>query len=241
DDPRLRYALREDEERIATSILAILNSGSERAAVLRLEGEPAQSFLDVVQNTLDRGFFLDQGQNSKAHRLILKLSEACDKLPSSLFITGVTGRTEHAAFGGGFGDIYQASYDGKTVALKHIRTFHRDSEQRRIRLQFCREALVWQQLQHPFILPFIGIDRQTFPSSLCMVSPWMENGTVLKYLNDHGRADVDKLLMEIAQGLRYLHSRNIVHGDLRGANILITHEWSACLADFGLTSLSDAT
>ncbi|KAJ7817235.1 kinase-like domain-containing protein [Mycena leptocephala] len=118
-----------------------------------------------------------------------------------------------------------------------MRTFHRNAEQRRIRLQFCREALVWQNLRHSFILPFIGIDRETFPSSLCMVSPWMENGTVLKYLNDHGRAN----LSEIAEGLQYLHSRNIVHGDLRGANILITHEWSVCLADFGLTSLSDAT
>jgi hypothetical protein len=37
-------------------------------------------------------------------------------------------------FCGGFGDIYQASYNGKTVALKHIRTFHRDADQRRIRL-----------------------------------------------------------------------------------------------------------
>ncbi|KAJ7883964.1 kinase-like domain-containing protein, partial [Mycena leptocephala] len=225
DNPRLRDALREDEERIAKSILSILSSESERAAVLKLEGDSAQNFLDVVQNTLDRGFLIEKENNSKARRLILKLSEGCDRLPSSLFITGVTGRNEHAIFGGGFGDIYQASYAGKTVALKHIRTFHRNAEQRRIRLQFCREALVWQHLQHSFILPFIGIDRETFPSSLCMVSPWMENGTVLKYLNDHGRANVDKLLSEIAQGLQYLHSRNVVHGDLRGANILITHEW----------------
>ncbi|KAJ7731250.1 kinase-like domain-containing protein, partial [Mycena metata] len=107
--------------------------------------------------------------------------------------------------------------------------------------QFCREALVWQQLRHPYILPLFGIDRQTFPSSLCMVSPWMQHGTVLKYLNDHGRGNVDKLLSEIAQGLQYLHSQNIVHGDLRGSNILVTDDWSACLADFGLTSLSDAT
>ncbi|KAJ7886899.1 kinase-like domain-containing protein, partial [Mycena leptocephala] len=226
DNPRLRDALREDEERIAKTILAILSSESERAAVLKLEGDSAQNFLDVVQNTLDRGFLIEKENNSKARRLILKLSEACDRLPSSLFITGVTGRNEHAIFGGGFGDIYQASYAGKTVALKHIRTFHRNAEQRRIRLQFCREALVLQNLQHSFILPFIGIDRETFPSSLCMVSPWMENGTVLKYLNDHGRANVDKFLSEIAQGLQYLHSRNVAHGDLRGANILITHEWS---------------
>jgi serine/threonine protein kinase len=60
--------------------------------------------------------------------------------------------------------------------------------------QFYREALVWQGLDHPSVLPLFGIDRETFQGSLCMVSPWMENGTVLKYLNDHGRADVDKLV-----------------------------------------------
>ncbi|KAJ7224795.1 kinase-like domain-containing protein [Mycena rebaudengoi] len=173
--------------------------------------------------------------------MILKLSEACDKLPSSLFITGVSGRDHDATFGGGFGDIFQASYGGKTVALKRMRTFHRGPELRRIRLQFCREALIWQDLKHPYILPMLGIDRESFPSSLCMVSPWMENGTVLNYLEEHGRKDVDRLLWEVAQGLEYLHSRNIVHGDLRGANILITQDWYACLADFGLTSFTDTT
>ncbi|KAF8212855.1 kinase-like domain-containing protein, partial [Mycena galopus ATCC 62051] len=186
------------------------------------------------------------------------LSEACDKLPSALFITGVVEHHSFPSFHGGFGDIYQASYAGATVALKHMRTFADGGEdQRRIRLvslhsscqpdfslfpnQFCREALVWQRLQHPHILPFIGIDREAFPPSLCMVSPWMEHGTVLKYLSDHGRSNVDKLLSEIAQGLQYLHSQNLVHGDLRGTNILITDGWKACLADFGLSSFSNAT
>lgn len=60
--------------------------------------------------------------------------------------------------------------------------------------QFCREALVWQTFQHKYILPLIGIDRETFPLSFCMVSPWMKHGTVLKYLTERGRADVDKLV-----------------------------------------------
>ncbi|KAJ7224830.1 kinase-like domain-containing protein, partial [Mycena rebaudengoi] len=107
--------------------------------------------------------------------------------------------------------------------------------------KFCREALIWQQFEHPYILPMLGLDRESFSPSLCMVSPWMENGTVLKYLEEHGRQDVDRLLWEVAQGLEYLHSRNVVHGDLRGANILITQDWSACLADFGLTSFTEAT
>ncbi|KAJ7145880.1 kinase-like domain-containing protein, partial [Mycena epipterygia] len=174
-------------------------------------------------------------------RIIRKLSESCDKLPSALFITGVSGREEHPTFGGGYGDIYRASYNNKPVALKHMRHFLRGSELHRIRLKFCREALVWRDLHHPNILPFIGIDRESFSSSLSMVSPWMEHGTILKYLEVHGRANMDKLLFEIAQGLQYLHSRNIVHGDLRGTNILINEEWSACLTDFGLSVFSNAT
>ncbi|KAJ7106274.1 kinase-like domain-containing protein, partial [Mycena epipterygia] len=159
-------------------------------------------------------------------------------LPSSLFITGITDHDDQPTFHGGFGDVYRASYGDKTVALKRIRMFqvNSDSESKRIRQQFCREALVWQRLQHEYILPLIGIDRETFSSSFCMVSPWMKHGTVLKYLSLRGRADVDRLLLQVAEGLRYLHSMNIVHGDLRGMNILVSDDLNACLADFGLTS-----
>ncbi|KAJ6549883.1 kinase-like domain-containing protein, partial [Mycena capillaripes] len=100
-----------------------------------------------------------------------------------------------------------------------------------------KEALIWEGLHHPFILPFLGIDSDTFPSALCMVSPWMENGTALQYLEDHGPAEVDRLLLETAEGLTYLHSMNIVHGDLRGNNILISDNFRVCLSDFGLANI----
>ncbi|KAJ7729367.1 kinase-like domain-containing protein [Mycena olivaceomarginata] len=180
---------------------------------------------------------------SRARRLVVRLSAASDQLPSSLFITGVTGHDDQPTFRGGFGDVYRASYGGNTVALKRIRIFqlNTQSELKRIRLQFCREALVWRTLQHEYILPLIGIDRETFPLSFCMVSPWMKHGTVLKYLSQHRRANVDKLLLQVAEGLGYLHSMNIVHGDLRGTNILVSDELNACLADFGLTSVIAAS
>ncbi|KAJ7490144.1 kinase-like domain-containing protein [Mycena galericulata] len=107
--------------------------------------------------------------------------------------------------------------------------------------KFYREALIWKDLRHPYILSFIGIDRDSFPPSLCMVSPWMEHGTVLDYLKEYGYANVNRLLFEIAQGLEYLHSHNVVHGDLRGSNILINDDWSACLTDFGLSRFTDTT
>ncbi|KAJ7233192.1 hypothetical protein C8J57DRAFT_167844 [Mycena rebaudengoi] len=50
DDPKVRDALREDERRLAAYILSILESKSSKESVFKLDGDPAQSFLDVVQN-----------------------------------------------------------------------------------------------------------------------------------------------------------------------------------------------
>ncbi|KAJ7742169.1 kinase-like domain-containing protein, partial [Mycena maculata] len=171
------------------------------------------------------------------------LSAASDGLPSSLFITGVTDSEDQPTFHGGFGDVYRASYGGKRVALKRIRMFqvNSNSEFKGIRLQFCREALVWQMLQHEYVLPLIGIDRETFSLLFSMVSPWMKHDTVLQYLSHHGRTDVDRLLLQVAEGLGYLHSMNIVHGDLHGINILVSDDLNVCLADFGLTTIIAAS
>ncbi|KAJ7323987.1 hypothetical protein DFH08DRAFT_347333 [Mycena albidolilacea] len=108
-----------------------------------------------------------------ARRLMQKLSEARDQLPTSLFIIGVHDPDEHPTFAGGFAHVYRVSYDSKHVAFKRIRTFTPDSTNPK-RMQLCKKALVWQGLRHASILPFLGIDRHTFPSSLCMVSPWFE-------------------------------------------------------------------
>ncbi|KAG7091225.1 hypothetical protein E1B28_010276 [Marasmius oreades] len=241
EDARIREALQKDEHEIAGLLDAISHSEVSKAAVLRLEGEDAQKFLDVVQDVLDKAYLLNQDDNARARRLLVKLSETCDKLPLSLFIKGVERADEQATFGGGFGDVYRASYNGQYVALKRMRIFSRDPGLPNIRRRFCKEALIWQQLKSSFVVPFLGIDAETFPSFLCMVSPWMRHGTVLKHLADHGRNGVDKRLYEVAQGLSYLHSQKIAHGDLRGSNILINDEWQACLTDFGLTVFDDAT
>ncbi|KAF9034716.1 kinase-like protein [Hymenopellis radicata] len=144
-------------------------------------------------------------------------------------------------FGGGFGDIFRGTYQGAVVAVKRIRIFQTDTDLPKKRRKFCQEALTWQSLKHAYIVPFLGIVGEEFPTALCMVSPWMRHGTVLKHLADNGRASVNKRLYEISQGLEYLHSQHIVHGDLRGCNILINDSWQACLTDFGLTVFHDAT
>jgi hypothetical protein len=116
---------------------------------MQLQDDDAQNFMDVVQNvraclrdglyslyhpqTLHKGL-LNDAEYTGAQRIIRKLSEASERLPSSLFITGVTGREEWPSSGGGFADVYRGYYDGKPVALKLLRQFIRGEELRTIRL-----------------------------------------------------------------------------------------------------------
>ncbi|KAJ7587317.1 kinase-like domain-containing protein, partial [Mycena floridula] len=107
---------------------------------------------------------------------------------------------------------------------------------------FCKEALIWRQLKHPNILPFWGISKTVFPDKLCLVAPWMEAGNIISYLEAYPTADRKSLLLQVASGLVYLHERQpvVVHGDIRGANILINSQGHAFLADFGLAILADS-
>jgi len=144
---------------------------------------------------------------------------------------------------GAFADIYRARHlEGKEVALKKIRVFQVD-ERFKVHKMLCNEALMWKQLNHQHILPFIGLDSRTFPGFICMVSPWMEHGTIIRHIKNTNPSagEMDRYVSEIAQGVEYLHSQNIVHGDLRGANIFVDKGWGIRIADFGLSVFSDAT
>ena len=50
----------------------------------------------------------------------------------------------------------------------------------------CREALLWRQLHHPYVLPFLGLGGDPSNGTIHMLSPWMENGSLSKYLEKSG-------------------------------------------------------
>ncbi|KAJ7721128.1 hypothetical protein B0H16DRAFT_1896611 [Mycena metata] len=78
NDPTLRTALRTDGEQLAAHSVSMFESNSLETAVLGLEGDSAQRFMDAVQDALDKGFLMAHEQSSKARRIIRKLSESCD-------------------------------------------------------------------------------------------------------------------------------------------------------------------
>ena len=84
-------------------------------------------------------------------------------------------------------------------------------------------------MKHPNIVPFLGIVN----APLQLVSKWMSGGNIIGYTKQHPRADRLALvcypllydanpslrykLLDVAEALKYLHSRHVVHGDLKGA------------------------
>ncbi|KZT55380.1 kinase-like protein [Calocera cornea HHB12733] len=170
-------------------------------------------------------------------------------------------RTPWQTSQGGFGRVYKVGLtklgakvwgDG-AVAVKVLHDYKWNPKQRL--MLGLREAWVWSQLGHKNILPFWGIaDYKDLcpgsPSQLCMFSPWAPFGNVEEFLKTSGDKGVKlPFLLDIARGVDYLHSVKptpILHGDLKGSNVLVvvnrgnTNGWAlqAQLSDFGLSKMA---
>ncbi|KAF5391138.1 hypothetical protein D9757_003029 [Collybiopsis confluens] len=232
-ETRVYEAITSDEPQVANLIRVIVYSEDEKASALELKEKDAELFMDALEDVMS-GF--SESELLESRRLLIKLSKNSTNLPAYMFIDGVASVKDKNSFGGTFGDVYKSTYRNKPVALKRLRNFQQ-AESHRI----YREALIWQRLSHKFILPFLGIDAENFPRSPCMVSPWMPGGTVNQFLKRNPRINIDKMLFEIAQGIDHLHLQDICHGDIKGGNILIDENGQPKLADFGLTTVTDAT
>lgn len=61
-------------------------------------------------------------------RLLVKLSKASGQLPPSLLLRGVVCSDRDSVAGGGFADIFRATYNDQPVALKRLRAFQKGTD-----------------------------------------------------------------------------------------------------------------
>lgn len=130
--------------------------------------------------------------------------------------------------------------DGSRVAIKAARGAP-SSDELAIML-VLKEVHLWHKLDHENIIPVLGITTE-IDSTLSIVSPWIEQGDARHYV-ENAAIDPGPLMRGIAQGLHYLHTRPggaVFHGDLKGANVLISENGDALLADFGFSHLVNST
>ncbi|KAF7729263.1 hypothetical protein EC973_004793 [Apophysomyces ossiformis] len=134
---------------------------------------------------------------------------------------------------GQFGAVYRALnvQTGEIVAIKRIRVEDIDVNQ-----EMMQEVDLLKSMADPHIVQYIGFARDQH--HLNIVLEYVENGSLLSTLKAFGSLP-EKLVASYAQkvlhGLVYLHSHEVVHCDLKAANILTTKTGAVKLSDFGVS------
>ncbi|CAE6455991.1 unnamed protein product [Rhizoctonia solani] len=80
-----------------------------------------------------------------------------------------------------------------------------------------------------------------FQGRVGMVSKWMPNGNLQEYLLENKSADKNQLCEQVCKGVQYLHTKGMIHGDLKATNILVSSDGSAKLTDFDHSIISNCS
>ncbi|KAM7280182.1 hypothetical protein ACFE04_007316 [Oxalis oulophora] len=140
---------------------------------------------------------------------------------------------------GGFGTVYYGKLkDGRVVAVKRLH----DNNFKRAE-QFMNEIEILTHVRHPNLVTLYGCtSRQS--RELLLVYEYVPNGTIADHI--HKKQEKSGLLpwptrfkiaLETATALAYLHASDIIHRDVKSNNILLDHNFSVKVADFGLSRL----
>jgi serine/threonine protein kinase len=142
---------------------------------------------------------------------------------------------------GGMATVYKA-YDtrlDRNVAVKFIRTENLAPDLLEQSLKrFEREAKALGKLTHPNIVSVS--DYGQYEGRPYLVMEYLPGGTLKQKLGKPMPwREAIQLLLPIAEALDYAHSQNMIHRDVKPANILLTQRGQPMLTDFGIAKILD--
>ena len=106
--------------------------------------------------------------------------------------------------------------------------------------RFKREAAQGQKLRHNNLVRYLDSGEHLGLPFLCME---FCQGTVADIIQQQGRMTLRstlEIVRQMAEALQHLHSRNIIHRDVKPSNMLVRSNGSYCLGDFGIIQRIEA-
>ncbi|HEX4487936.1 MAG TPA: serine/threonine-protein kinase [Terriglobales bacterium] len=148
---------------------------------------------------------------------------------------------------GAMGVVYKARdpHIDRIVAIKTISLFDLEpADEREYRERFQQEARTAGRLTHPGIVAIFDVGADPETNAPYIVMEYIAGSSLTSVLaDDRGKLPLSpalRMVEEVAEALDYAHSEGVTHRDVKPANILLTPEGRAKLADFGIARLDQS-
>mgnify|MGYP002629758853 CR=1 FL=1 len=153
---------------------------------------------------------------------------------------------------GSFGKIFKATWNETAVAVKFLveydpkDRFHVDGlsgeqyqrqQTEKLMQTLEAEAEILSVMRHPNVVQYLGVC--TDPESMCIVTEYCGNGSLADVIRKKTLTwDMAmRMMLDAATGMLYLHSRDILHCDLKSNNILVDTHYRTKICDFNMSKL----
>nr|XP_043617947.1 mitogen-activated protein kinase kinase kinase YODA-like [Erigeron canadensis] len=138
---------------------------------------------------------------------------------------------------GSFGHVYVGfnSDSGEMCAMKEVTLFSDDAKSKECAKQLGQEVSLLSRLSHPNIVQYYG--SEMVDDKLYIYLEYVSGGSIYKLLQEYGQLGelaIRSYTRQILSGLAYLHAKNTIHRDIKGANILVDPNGRIKVADFGM-------
>lgn len=151
---------------------------------------------------------------------------------------------------GSFGSVYLALHaiTGELLAVKQVESpapganTANDNRKKSMIEALKREIGLLRDLKHPNIVQYLGCSSSG--DSLNIFLEYVAGGSVQTMLNSYGALPeplVRSFVRQILTGLSYLHGKDIIHRDIKGANILVDNKGTIKISDFGISKKLEAS
>uniref|UniRef100_A0A9J8BC04 RAF proto-oncogene serine/threonine-protein kinase n=1 Tax=Cyprinus carpio carpio TaxID=630221 RepID=A0A9J8BC04_CYPCA len=135
---------------------------------------------------------------------------------------------------GSFGTVHKGKWHGD-VAVKILKVTNPTPEQFEA---FRNEVAVLRKTRHVNILLFMGYMTK---DNLAIVTQWCEGSSLYKHLHvqetNFQMFQLIDIARQTAQGMDYLHAKNIIHRDMKSNNIFLHEGLTVKIGDFGLATV----
>jgi len=124
-------------------------------------------------------------------------------------------------------------------ALKRINVYQQDT-----RRQLLHELKAYSALKNDNIVSFLGAYFDSNRGDIVMASEFMDCGSLAGFVQKYGpiaEIPLRHIFRQVVRGLDYLHSQHYLHRDIKPDNLLLHHDSSCKIADFGLVTQLNGT